>query len=134
MTRMDKKTTTLLFGLVLLVLGLGLGIALTGRGDSPDVCRGKKTQVFTVVIRNANPSHAAIDAKLCDKITFTSNDAATREIGFGDHDNHVPYDGISERILNKGDSLSITLNQTGTYHWHDHLHDEVTGYFTVTMQ
>jgi hypothetical protein len=56
----------------------------------------------------------------------------TREIGFGVHDKHVAYDGISERILNQDESFTITLDKTGRYHWHDHFHDEVEGYFSVT--
>jgi len=44
----------------------------------------------------------------------------------------MPYDGVAERFLNKNESFTITLNATGTYHWHDHLHDEVEGYFTVS--
>jgi len=43
----------------------------------------------------------------------------------------VPYDGVAERVLGKGQSFTITLNQAGNFHWHDHLHDEVEGYFTV---
>ena len=124
--------TVLLLGLILLVLSVGVGIAVVGREGGHDACTGKSGRSISVDIRDSVPSVSTLHADLCDKLTFTNQDKATREIGFGNHDNHVPYDGISERILDEATSFTITLNQTGTFYWHDHLHDEVDGYFTVT--
>lgn len=69
---------------------------------------------------------------MCDTLTFTNKDAIAREIAFGPHEHHVPYDGVAERVLNKNQSFTVTLNQTGNFRWHDHLHDEVEGTFAVT--
>lgn len=71
-------------------------------------------------------------AARCDTLTVTNNDATLRRIAFGQHDRHQAYDGVTEKILKKGESLTVTLNQTGTFTLHDHLHDEVTGEFTVS--
>ena len=64
-------------------------------------------------------------------LTFKNIDPTTREIAFGPHAQHVPYDGVAERILSQGQSFTITLNQTGNFQWHDHVHDDLTGTFTV---
>lgn len=65
------------------------------------------------------------NANLCDSITFTNYDNITREIAFGPHEDHVPYDGVAEKLLNKGQSFTITANQAGSYHFHD----KVDGHF-----
>jgi plastocyanin len=88
-------------------------------------------QVHAVVIRNDQMQPETVTAKKCDRLTITNRDDVTREIGFGQHDHHTPYDGVSERILKKGESLTITLNQIGEFHYHDHFHDEVAGNFIV---
>jgi hypothetical protein len=47
------------------------------------------------------------------------------------HDSHKAYDGVTEKRLEKGQSLRVVLNETGTYAVHDHLDDEVKGDFIV---
>jgi plastocyanin len=89
-------------------------------------------QKYSVNIENnrMNPKHT--EAKTCDTLTITNSDNKRRELAFGRHNHHVGYDGISEKGLNSGESLTITLNQTGTFTFHDHFQEEVAGDFTVT--
>ncbi|MCA9332413.1 hypothetical protein KDA00_00910 [Candidatus Saccharibacteria bacterium] len=75
------------------------------------------------------PNHT--DAKLCDTLTITNNDDKQRLVAFGFHDKHIYYNGIEEETLAKGDSLEVTLNEAGTFNFHDHLQEEVEGNFTV---
>lgn len=89
------------------------------------------TVVHTVVIHDAMlPQHTT--AKLCDKLTIANEDNQLRLVAFGVHEHHTPYDGITEELLAKGQSLTVTLNQAGTFLFHDHLEDQVNGTFTVT--
>jgi hypothetical protein len=128
---MQKKTTLLLSALIVCLLGIGL-VLTTGDSAGKDICKDKAGRAFAVTISDGNVSNDDIVGKLCDKITFTNKDKITREIAFGPHDDHVPYDGIGEKFLNKSQSFTIILNQTGKFHWHDHEHDEIEGYFTVS--
>lgn len=128
---MNKTTTFSLLGLVLIVLAAG-GVLLFGKGSGQGMCSGNHIQTFTVMIQDNHAPLTNVYGKLCDEITFENQDAVTREIAFGPHDNHVPYDGVAEKFLNKGQRFTIRLDQTGTFHWHDHLHDNVNGYFTVS--
>jgi hypothetical protein len=84
----------------------------------------------TVLVQHSKMTPQHTTAHLCDKLTITSEDNTDRLIAFGEHDHHTPYDGVTEKLLLQG--LTITLNQAGTFTFHDHLHDEVTGSFTVT--
>lgn len=86
----------------------------------------------TVTIKNdiAVPDH--ITAPLCDTLTIENADDEIRVMAFGPHENHQPYDGVTEETLGPGQSLTVVLNQLGTYQFHDHIHDEVRGDFTVT--
>lgn len=75
------------------------------------------------------PLHST--GSLCDKLVITNLDNTVRLIAFGTHTDHQPYDGVAERLLGQGQSLTLTLDQSGSFKFHDHLHDIVAGTFTV---
>lgn len=87
-----------------------------------------------ITITNGKVTPAHTDAALCDTITFINNDERTREIGFGSHPNHSGYAGQDDLLVTKGHSKTITLNEAGSYDFHDHLNPTVTGSFTVTSK
>jgi hypothetical protein len=64
-------------------------------------------------------------------LTIINEDDNTREIAFGQHPNHDVYAGETELIIRTGKSKTITLSETGTFRFHDHLQDETAGTFTV---
>ncbi len=94
-------------------------------------CDGKHQTIHKVVIENdrVTPSHT--DAKQCDTLVITNLDDKDRVMAFGKHESHVSYDGISERLLSQGQSLTVTLGQAGTFPFHDHAQESVQGTFTV---
>jgi len=98
---------------------------------SPITCHGAHA-AHTVIIQGNKLSPVTIQAHLCDQLTITNNDDRLREMAFGQHEHHTPYNGVTEKVLNQGGSLTVTLDQTGSYTFHDHLQDEVAGSFTVT--
>jgi hypothetical protein len=128
---MNKRTNILIVVLIALVIGVALVIALTG-GTAASACKGNgKPTHYTITIRDGKASKTSLNAKKCDTLTITNDDSETREIAFGPHDHHIAYDGVRDRIVHQSESLTVTLIKTGTYHWHDHLHDELEGNFTV---
>jgi hypothetical protein len=118
-------------GLVLAVLIVSFVFAFGDTGKD-GTCADTKGKAWIAVIRNGRVTNTNIQARLCDNLTIRNQDHETREIAFGAHDDHVPYDGVAEKFLNQNQDFTITFNKTGTYHWHDHEHDEVGGYFTVS--
>ncbi len=129
---MNKRTTILIIALIVLVIGIVLAIALTS-GTAASACKGSGTpKHYTITIRDGKASKTALNARKCDILTITNDDSETREIAFGPHDHHIAYDGVKDRIVHHDESLTVTLIKTGSYHWHDHLHDELEGNFTVT--
>jgi hypothetical protein len=129
---MNRRTSIALGIFIVVVIVLALGIGLMSGHSAGSTCQGSGTVArHTIVITNSKVSDDKIQGKLCDTLTITNDDAVIREVAFGPHEHHVPYDGVAERLLSKGQSLTITLNQAGSFHWHDHIHDEVEGYFTV---
>ena len=85
----------------------------------------------TVKIENDRISPPHIDAKICDRLIIVNKDEKLRLMAFGVHDEHIYYSGITEKPLSKNKELAVTLEQRGTYLFHDHLQDEVTGQFNV---
>lgn len=84
-----------------------------------------------VVIQDDKVSPANTVGSKCDTLTIINLDDIQRMVAFGPHEDHVAYDGIKERMLTKGQSLTVTLVQVGDFRFHDHIHDEVQGMFTV---
>jgi plastocyanin len=121
---------------VIFAIGVLGGMIVTlSRGNNPQagqLCTSAHGQNHTVIIRDDKASPVKTTAKLCDTLSIINLDTVTREIAFGPHENHVAYDGVAEKLLQEGESFTVMLNQPGTYRFHDHVHDEVQGYFTVT--
>ncbi|HYF97148.1 MAG TPA: hypothetical protein VD947_03880 [Patescibacteria group bacterium] len=93
-------------------------------------CPEKKT-VHTIYIKNDNMQPENINGNLCDTLTVKNSDDKLRRMAFGVHERHHEYDGITEKILRKDQSFTVTLNQVGTYTIHDHLEEETEAEFTV---
>ena len=128
---MNKRTLALIIGLVILVIGGVLAVLFSG-GTAAAVCKSDTVPVhYVVTIQNGKASNTSLQTVKCDTLTITNEDPTTREIAFGPHEKHVAYDGIAERVVGKGESVTVTMVKTGTFRWHDHLHDEIQGTFTV---
>ena len=84
-----------------------------------------------VIIKNGQATPFYTNAKKCDTLTFINEDSETREIAFGPHENHISYAGETELSAMKGRGVTMSLSETGTYTFHDHLHEETNGEFTV---
>jgi len=84
----------------------------------------------TILNNRVVPQHTSVHR--CDVLTITNDDDRDRLLAFGPHDHHISYDGVSERLIGTGHSVTITLVKTGTYPFHDHQDaDHVHGDFTV---
>lgn len=125
-----KDFLILLAATVVLVGAIGAILLNNDSKTASEACATTGTS-HTVVIQNDTMSPSEINAKRCDTLTIVNRDDVTREIGFGDHEKHVPYNGVAQKILRQDESLTITLVKTGHYHFHDHFHDEVEGEFNV---
>jgi cytochrome o ubiquinol oxidase operon protein cyoD len=112
-----------------LMLAQDEGIAQVS-GQATGACVGQSS-MHMVMIENDAPNPRHTDAKRCDTIMFMNMDTMTREIAFGPHENHEVYGGVAELPLTAGQSQTLTLSEAGTHAFHDHLHDEMTGDFTV---
>lgn len=84
-----------------------------------------------VVIKNGIVTPNYVVAGKCDSLTFINEDDEVREIGFGGHPRHDGYAGQDDLLVYNGRPKTITLNQTGSYIFHDHLDPTVEGSFTV---
>jgi plastocyanin len=85
-----------------------------------------------VVMQNNLVAPIHTTAKLCDTLTIKNDDNILRLVAFGPHEDHTAYDGITEQYVSQNQSVTVVLNQAGTYYFHDHLHDDLKGDFTVS--
>lgn len=106
------------------------GIAQIGGADT-GACQGNKDN-HLVVIQNSLASPAHISAKRCDTLTFLNEDGTKREMVFGPHPNYRNYGGEDKVVLDDGRPETITLNESGSFMFHDHLKPEVAGHLIVT--
>lgn len=131
------KKTPLIFPLfiaVILLIGGGtfwVGKNASKREKAETVDCPDKGPNHTVEIKNTQIIPESVNANICDELTLVNKDDKLRLIAFGVHDSHIYYSGVTEKVLKKDESLTITLNQAGTYIFHDHLQEEVQGQFSV---
>lgn len=95
-------------------------------------CEGKHQATHEMRIDENTVSPASIQAQRCDTLVITNLDTETRLIAFGQHEKHISYNGVSETLLRKGQSITLTLGHSGEYLFHDHHNEHVKGTFTVT--
>lgn len=131
---MKRIQPVLALGIVMVGVSIVLGLALVDRHDAMANSAGCSHvgQLYHVDIHDNHASPENTDAKLCDRLQFTNLDNVTRAIAFGPHEQHVSYDGVAEKTLGQGQSFIITLSDAGLYHFHDHFHDEVSGFFNIS--
>ncbi|MEO5628084.1 MAG: hypothetical protein ABIQ89_04340 [Candidatus Saccharimonadales bacterium] len=94
-------------------------------------CAKVTSNEYTVTIQDnqTNPNH--VQAKQCDRLTVINRDDTDRLMAFGVQEAHIVYDEISEKRLNKDESFTVILVQTGDFKVHDHDDDKVKATFTV---
>jgi plastocyanin len=119
-------------GVIVLAVTLSSSSLDTKSAQAQPSCPSGQRANHQATIQNNQVTPAHTTAPLCDTLTITNADDTVRIVAFGPHENHVPYDGVTEKVLGKGQSLAVTLIQAGDYRFHDHIHDEVQGTFTVT--
>jgi len=95
-----------------------------------DGCAPRKPN-HTITVKN-NDAVVSSDVILrCDTLSVINLDDTSRMMAFGVHDNHTSYDGVTEKVLNKGESFTVTLVQAGEFIVHDHDNDTVQAKFHV---
>lgn len=106
------------------------GIAQVG-GKETGACQ-ELYDNHRVTIRDGKVYPSYISAKACDTLTFINEDNDEREMTFGEHPAHDAYGGEGDLIVvRKGRGKTITLSETGTFQFHDHIQPETAGGFTV---
>jgi len=85
---------------------------------------------YKVTINNGVIIPNSIKARLCDTLTFISEDEGIHEIAFGPLPQNKDYAG-QEVTARKGRSKTITLNQSGSFSFYDQLDPGITGQFIV---
>ncbi|HSX36683.1 MAG TPA: cupredoxin domain-containing protein [Patescibacteria group bacterium] len=133
------QTFSIIVALILTVSAVAFGVHAFANhylakpsAASEATCKTKGQNHLVEMHDNAATPHH-LNAKLCDTLTITNADDQIRLVAFGEHESHQAYDGVVERVLQKGQSLTVALNKTGTYHFHDHLDDPAQGTFTVNQ-
>lgn len=130
-----KKTLSIVGSIAIVIALIGIVAFTLGRHadkqTTAQTCSSGHHTSHRVVIQNGAVAPSHTTASQCDRLTIVNLDNTNRLVAFGQHDHHTAYDGIEERLLSKGQSLTVTLDQSGNFRFHDHLDDDVQGTFTV---
>jgi hypothetical protein len=89
-------------------------------------------KIHTAIIQNERITPSTIEARTCDVLIMINQDDKPRLMAFGKHEDHIMYSGVTEKRLEKGQSLRVTLTEKGAYLFHDHFDEGVEATFTVT--
>lgn len=102
-------------------------------GEKTGACHGRGAN-HKVTISGGKVTPIYTEARLCDTLSIINEDQGVRDIAFGPHPNHDNYSGESEISVRNGRAKTITLNQAGTYMFHDHNEPTTAGNFSVTQE
>jgi hypothetical protein len=136
---MKRHTKALILSLVALCIAIAIavGAVFVVRAYSDkqyaslhEGCHQNQTN-HLITIKNDKANPATFQAQRCETLTITNLDDVNREMAFGLHDDHVAYDGVLEKFLQKGESFTVNLIQTGSFRVHDHENDDVEATFVV---
>lgn len=99
-------------------------------GKETGACQGNNDN-HIVQIRDGMvlPSH--VYAERCDTLSFSIEDDIDRMIMFGTDDDPASYGGMDDVMVRSDRNKIITLNETGSFSYHDHSDPSVIGNFTV---
>lgn len=107
-------------------------IAQVGGSDTGACQEGDGTN-YRVTIRGGKADVPLTVAKRCDTLTFINTDPVQREISFGKHPDDSAYGGEKSLQVSNRRPQTITLNQKGTFMFHDHFDPKMSGLFTVNQ-
>jgi plastocyanin len=134
----SKKTTLVIGSFAVMAAAIIFGVIylsgayLDKRSANEGIANCKSRGVTRmVVIQDSRISPEHTEASLCDTLKITNNDDQNRLVAFGTHDHHVAYNGITQELLGKDKSMKVTLNEQGTYEFHDHFEAAVAGFVTI---
>jgi plastocyanin len=138
---MKKSRVVLFVALAILVTGvcgygvynISRGILMTDKAKEAANCADSSAvpTEHIVAISGGKLSAYKLETRLCDTLTIVNSDDQLRLMAFGVHEKHQTYSGVTEETLKPGERMTVTLEKAGTFTFHDHLHDEVKGTFTV---
>ena len=125
-----RRLLIIVFLLTLPLIGFLLGRKYERRLLEQNQC-GESHAQYIVAVENDKFLPDTIDAARCGKLTFINRDTELHEIAFGIHEKHIPYGDFIDETLLPNERISVNLTQTGTFQFHDHLHDEIKGILRV---
>ncbi|MEI7683217.1 MAG: cytochrome o ubiquinol oxidase subunit IV [Candidatus Saccharibacteria bacterium] len=99
-------------------------------GNKTGACQAIKVN-HKIAIMHTQISPTITEARQCDTLSFINSDSVNLKINFGTPTKSETYAGQTELSMRKGLSDTITLNQTGTYHFYDPTNLSSTGSFNV---
>ncbi len=149
-----SRTSKLVMGILLLVVGLGLLVwALTGRKAEAPASQSSETSQSTNSEDSAKTSESSAETEsTAATIVFTNdgftpnkltvktgtvvtvkNESSNRvQFSSDDHPTHREDPEINMKTLAPGESGTFTAKTVGTHGFHDHIDDSKTGTLVVT--
>lgn len=88
-------------------------------------------QNYQIVIVNGTAEPTQVQAKWCDTLTFSNQDSVAHSISFGTKAQTASYAGHEYLSIRKGQSETITLNQTGKFGYFDNQYPDLSGVVVV---
>lgn len=143
----------IILAVVVIVIGIAVGaLVLMQKPGTKEPSKNDTSSTTTTNTNNSNQagssSAATTDGTVItftddgfDKAEYTSKagdavtvkNASSMDLQFSsdDHPAHRDHPELNEDVLSPGQSTTFTPNGTGSFGFHDHLHDQYTGVLIV---
>lgn len=98
-----------------------------------DCTQSNLSKDIEINIQNGAFIPSNITATVCDKLIFINKEDTLHEPATGPHPTHTSYPGFDARkALSKDERYEFVLNRAGSYTFHDHLNDQITGSIIIS--
>lgn len=131
-----RNTILIIVGVVVAILAIGLFIFFTQarRTSTTETTQTTQTEASsaTITFTDDGVSPDALSVSAGTQVTVRNNSSRDVQFSSDDHPTHQLNREMNLEVLSPGESASYRASNVGTWLFHDHLNERVTGRVIVT--
>lgn len=105
--------------------------ATTPASTAPAASGTNQKAIATIAYVNNGFSPSSLTVKAGDKVTFKNTSSQAIQVQSNPHPTHTDDQDLNVGVIASGQSITITVSQTGTFGYHNHLDSSQGGSITI---
>lgn len=128
----QKLFFVLACGMLIFFAAVHTGLLKIPQAFAQDCSKIQSSKTVEIIILDDKFDPEKLTVNICDRVKFINESNQPAWPAVGPHPTHSSYPGFdAKRGLNPGETFEVLLDRPGTYGFHEHLRDELTGTVTI---